>query len=166
MTIINSIKDLFFVGANGLTISLSLETEASLEGTASGNLTVGVEYYGGKDFRLVKDFQKTAFTMVAKLSGKVGIEAKLGITDIPGDIIEGYVFAEVGGAGEVKKTIYTDNSSCTHAALYMYAEMGAKLSVKLGLYTRTYEDAIDIWDDDNSPWQLTPVFLPGKSHGQ
>ena len=153
-------------GVGGLTVSIVLETKASLEGTTSGNLTVGAEYRGGEGFRLVHDFQKTAFAMVLKLSGKVGVEAKFGITDLPGDVLEGYIFAEVGGTGEIEHRTYEGNFVCTHAAIYMYAERGATLSVQLALYKKTFEDKCEIWNDSNSPIRIVHhyengVLVPG-----
>ena len=160
-----------FIGVNGiggLTISLTMEAKAALYGSVSGKLTKGVEFKNGS-FRLIKSFKKDSFSLVAEFTGKIGIIAKLGITDIPADALEGYVYAEIGAKGEVTHKIYEDDT-CTHVAFYMYFEAGFKAAVKLGFYKKSWEETVDIWDDSNSPIRAVHhydngVLVPGCTLG-
>ena len=149
-------------------VYIALEAKAAIYGSTSGKLTKGLSFSDG-DFRMIKEFKKESFSLVAEFSGKVGVLFKAGISNLPADVLEAYLYAEIGAKGKVTiKKI--DTSTCTHSAFYIYFECGAKASVKIGFYKKAWEYTANIWDESNSPIRAihhydNGVLVPGCTIG-
>lgn len=166
-TIIPKEVDITFVGVKGiggLKLSIAFELSGKISTTWSGTLSHCEAFDPLYGFYGVTDFHVKSFNLVIKATAKAGFKVSLGINDVPGDIIEGYIYAEFGAKGEVKSTTYTDGelpNNCTHTAIYLYMEYGAKGKVKLGVIQKECYDKGEVWTYKNSPVKVVHHYEDG-----
>lgn len=155
-------------GIGGFSVALDIEAGGSVSGVNKGYITTGIGYSNTSGFRIIKGFQAEAFTLNVEAVVAVGLQAKLGITDIPGDPLEAYAYAKVGGKASLKNKDYGDDKlpkECVHFAAYVYAEYGATGSVKLGLTKKSISLSEELYNDKNSPVRIVKHYEDGKLVG-
>ena len=145
--------NMVFPGVGGFVVSF----DANLSGTASaiekGHLRMGLDASVRNGVRIIKEFQAKSFTLTAQAEAQIGIEAKLGLTELP--ILKAYVYAKIGGKAEAKVDIPIEESfSCVNFAAYMYASCGAKGSLTILNVSREINIECTIFDVNNSPLRI------------
>ncbi|MDY2627961.1 MAG: leucine-rich repeat domain-containing protein, partial [Lachnospiraceae bacterium] len=150
-------------GVGGFVITLDLEASGKFSGIQKGHLKMGLESTNG-DLRLIKNFESSGFNLTIEATMAVGLQAKLGVTDLPA--FKGYVYAKIGGKGNLKNTTYDDGKepkSCTHFSAWIYASYGAKASIKFfGVTTSSIDIEKNIYDVNNSPARIVKHYEDGK----
>ncbi len=133
---------------------VSITAELGLNGKVTINyatyFTTGVEWTSNDGFRLVKKFTKKEAGIQSELNMKAGIKVAFDVTSIP--LIKGTIYAEMGGKGKITSKTYTDGkkpTTCVHISAYLYAEIGA--SVSIAIVNRDYGKTLTIFDESNSP---------------
>ena len=150
-------------GIGGVKISMKFELSGSATATYSGYLTVGISGENN-DYRPVKNFKADSFSLVLEATLKSGVNVSLGINDVPGDIVQGYVYAEAGAKGKLKRTAYSDDEApnvCVHTAMYLYLEYGATAKVKFGSFSKELSYKGEVWHDNNSPIRVVHHYEDG-----
>lgn len=153
-------------GIGGFSVSVDVEAGGKVSGVTKGYLTTGIGYSQAGGFRLIKGFQAKAFSLDVEATVAVGLQAKLGVTDM--DVLKAYVYAKAGGKASVKSSTYDDGKlpkQCSHFAAYIYAECGATASVKFGIYSKSIDLKVILYDEKNSPIRVVHHYEDGKLVG-
>ena len=150
-------------GIGGIAIYLDLSFGGSLGVTTKGDLKFGFSYSKSGGFSVERNFKSKSFSIVAEASAKVGLSAKFGITDAP--IVNGYVYAKIGGKATVKVNTYVDGkkpSECANFSAYLYLSVGFKISVNAIFISESFEKEYEIWNAENSPLKIARHYEDNK----
>lgn len=164
---INDLKDFRLLNltiphVGGLVISLDLELKGSIKGTHSGHMLSGYEFDLVNGGRLIKDFDAKSFALEAEASGKLGIEVKLGLTDLP--VVKGYLFAGTGAKASMKVTDHLEGlelKECVHFSAHWYVEYGAKAEIDFFKVKKSFEDTHEYYNESNSPIRIHHHYEDG-----
>ena len=148
-------------GVGGLDVSAVFSLKGSIKGQFTGTFSVGVEYDCGS-LSVPRDFHSDGFSFEVEASCKAGLKVSFGINKIPGDLISGYVYFEIGGKASLKMTKYDEGTpqKCVHFKAYLYSEYGAKISAKYGTKVELSVTK-EIWKDSNSPIRIVHHYEDG-----
>ena len=151
-------------GVGGIEIVATFSLSGTVTGTFSGTMSVGLDYSSGSGFSIPRTFYSKGFSLSVEATLKAGLKVDVGINDVPKDLISGYVYAEIGAKGTIKRTVYDEGEprECVNTAIYLYLECGAKLSFKLSPYKSEYSKEYKIWKESNSPVRVVHHYENGK----
>ena len=151
-------------GIGGFSITTDLEASGEAAGVTKGKMTAGIGYTVGKGFRLIKGFEAQGFSNRVQGVAGVGLRMRFGITEMPDDVLYGYVYASAGGRASAEINSYNDNKkpqTCAHYAAYIYAEAGATAGVNIGFYEKEITIEREIFSEDNSPVRVVHHYEDG-----
>lgn len=141
---------------------LELSFEGSLTLTLVESISVGVQFDDGA-FRMIKDFKKKSFTIQAKVEASAGVKLTMGFDVI---FLKGSIYGKVGAKSVVEFNTYDDGqkpNSCTHVNAWMYASVGAKVKIDLGIWDKDWSKSYEIYTKKNSPVKVVFHYEDGKA---
>ena len=151
------------LGIGSFDICLDLSLAGSISGNTSGHLTAGISHTRSDGFRVERSFKLQTFSLSAEVSGKVGLIAKLGITDLP--VLKAYVWAKFGGQATFRATHYMDGKKPTECVSFyanLYCSVGATASVKILAYSKSCDYECIVWNEKNSPVKIVHHYEDKK----
>ena len=151
----------FLYGAGSLTLYFEYDLSGKIVLSWDGKMTAGFAYSGGS-YRLIRSFQKTAFTITAEVTVQAGLGLSAGINIL---VIKAEVWASVGARGKATMAIYDSGTPtrCSDFQAWMYAKIGANASIKKITSWKWQEDIIKY---SNSPVRVHYHFEDGAMVGE
>ncbi len=128
--------------------------DGSLTVTYTTNLEAGVQYSESMGFRLIKNFKKSTYSLQSQINMKLGVQVEASL-NVP--CVNGQIYAEAGAQGQYKAITYGDGelpATCATFRGWMYANVGASLTIDYGIGKKSFGKNIDIYTFDNSPVRL------------
>ncbi len=137
-------------GIGNITLTVNISLKGGMTETEDGVLMAGFEYVRNDGFRLIKGYQKTNYSFVAEAEVDIGLTLALSIDLV---LVEGRVWATVGVKGKYTFKHYDSGSPslCETISAYLYANVGASVTINYIIDKNTYSKTQDIFTKDNSP---------------
>ena len=137
----------FLYGVGNLSLVYEYDMSGSLSLSWEGTLCVGVAYTKGTGFRLIRSYTRTSFSVLADVTGKLGMKASASV-DI--QVLRASLWGSIGGVVRVKAAYYENETpeTCRDQTGWMYAKAGVYASVP---HVKSYSKTIDIYTAKNSP---------------
>ena len=149
-------------GVGGVTFSVETEASIASDSIEKGHASQELSFSKANGVRFVPKIGAKSFTVSTEGTAKVGLVAKLGITEMP--VLNAYGYLKAGVTCELKQMTYNDAPlKCVHFAAYLYANGGFEASVKLFNYSRKTSLDYPIYTDENSPIRIVHHYEDGKN---
>ena len=149
-------------GVGGVTFSVETEASIASDSIEKGHASQELSFSKANGVRFVPKIGAKSFTVSTEGTAKVGLVAKLGITEMP--VLNAYGYLKAGVTCELKQMTYNDAPlKCVHFAAYLYANGGFEASVKLFNYSRETSLDYPIYTDENSPIRIVHHYEDGKN---
>ena len=149
-------------GVGGVTFSVETEASIASDSIEKGHASQELSFSKANGVRFVPKIGAKSFTVSTEGTAKVGVVAKLGITEMP--VLNAYGYLKAGVTCELKQMTYNDAPlKCVHFAAYLYANGGFEASVKLFNYSRKTSLDYPIYTDENSPIRIVHHYEDGKN---
>lgn len=112
------------LGVAKLTLAMNYDLSGGIAANWTGSLSAGISYRAGDGVRIIKNFQKDVFSMVADVELRVGVRALAEFNLI--ELVKGSAWAGVGVQGNASYTYYDTGTpeTCETISGYLYAEVG------------------------------------------
>ena len=142
------------VSIGSFTVSLDAEFSGQVSGIQTWHIEAGIQASVNDGVSLIRSIETRSSTLDTAATAKFGVQARLGITDLPG--VAAYLYAKAGCLAKLKGNTYNDGAApqkCVHFLMYAYAECGAAGSLTMPLsgtklkISKKYE----IYNQNNSP---------------
>ena len=142
------------VSIGSFTVSLDAEFSGQVSGIQTWHIEAGIQASVNDGVSLIRSIETRSSSLETAATAKFGVQARLGITDLPG--VAAYLYAKAGCLAKLKGNTYNDGAApqkCVHFLMYAYAECGAAGSLTMPLsgtklkISKKYE----IYNQNNSP---------------
>ena len=135
------------LGVAKLTLAMNYDLSGGIAANWTGSLSAGISYRAGDGVRIIKNFQKDVFSMVADVELRVGVRALAEFNLI--ELVKGSAWAGVGVQGNASYTYYDTGTpeTCETISGYLYAEVGYSARILWD----SYGDTVVLYNERNSP---------------
>ena len=135
------------LGVAKLTLAMNYDLSGGIAANWTGSLSAGISYRAGDGVRIIKNFQKDVFSMVADVELRVGVRALAEFNLI--ELVKGSAWAGVGVQGNASYTYYDTGTpeTCETISGYLYAEVGYSARILWD----SYGDTVELYNERNSP---------------
>ena len=135
------------LGVAKLTLAMNYDLSGGIAANWTGSLSAGISYRAGDGVRIIKNFQKDVFSMVADVELRVGVRALAEFNLI--ELVKGSAWAGVGVQGNASYTYYDTGTpeTCETISGYLYAEVGYSARILWD----SYGDTVVFYNERNSP---------------
>ncbi len=148
-------------GIGDITLTVNISLKGGMTETEEGVITAGFEYIRSSGFRLIKGYQKTNYSFVAEAEVDIGLTLSLNIDLV---IVEGRIWGKVGVCGYYRSKDYGSGSprNCETISAYLYANVGASITINYIIDKNTYSKTQDIFTEKNSPVRVYYHYEDGS----
>ena len=142
------------VSIGSFTVSLDAEFSGQVSGIQTWHIEAGIQASVNDGVNLIRSIETRSSTLDTAATAKFGVQARLGITDLPG--VSAYLYAKAGCLAKLKGNTYNDGAApqkCVHFLMYAYAECGAAGSLTMPLSGTKHKISkkYEIYNQNNSP---------------
>ncbi|MCM1186910.1 MAG: leucine-rich repeat protein [Lachnoclostridium sp.] len=152
------------VGCVGfLTGDVELKFGGKCSFVQDSKVSMGVKYTVQDGFRLVKSFQKEAFTISTEAEVSMGVKLAFKINY---GVMEGSIYARFGAKARVKAKSYSDGkipTTCADVGAWLFMDVGCQVKVDLWLIKVEWKEEKNIFNENNSPVRVYFHFDDGQS---
>ncbi|MBQ2971186.1 MAG: S-layer homology domain-containing protein, partial [Ruminococcus sp.] len=146
-------------GVGKVAISIYVSTQGNLTLNYDTMFSVGIDYTKVGGCRMIKNFAKKSFTIVANVSIDIGLKLYAKVNLI--NLLKGEVYASSGAKATIDSNTYTDGKSpkvCTTIKSWWYVTLGYSATI----VKKTFSDSLSVFHENNSPARLYAHFEDGK----
>ena len=142
------------VSIGSFTVSLDAEFSGQVSGIQTWHIEAGIQASVNDGVSLIRSVETRSSSLETAATAKFGVQARLGITDLPG--VSAYLYAKAGCLAKLKGNTYNDGAApqkCVHFLMYAYVECGAAGSLTMPLSGIKYKISkkYEIYNQNNSP---------------
>ena len=142
------------VSIGSFTVSLDAEFSGQVSGIQTWHIEAGIQASVNDGVSLIRSVETSSSSLETAATAKFGVQARLGITDLPG--VSAYLYAKAGCLAKLKGNTYNDGATpqkCVHFLMYAYVECGAAGSLTMPLSGIKYKISkkYEIYNQNNSP---------------